>query len=1179
MPDKELPEFEHNNDDELTEPRYRVPDESTMAQDKRSGHDEPTYEQDPAVYNRTLSQETDEESEEVSRAANYTETADYDIADLERVQFADPLNPDNEEDIPFHLPKADSGGSGPTSDNRNNPNKMVTMPHFHEPGVPDAAKTLPGTGGLDPNPDMLPRADSSNAAKTVMNLPKAPAEVQRRQEPSISSAQGDMTMANPNLAADRYQRPPTQPRVQNAQGAYVPGPPQQKQGGQQQPQRNLPKRRRRRILGLRPGCLYMMIGLFMTFCGGLTITSLVVAAIFVPRIEEQWTAQVSGINSYRAFESTFYFDRHGNRLYEAFTEGRRDTITYDRLPESLINATVAIEDDSYWSNFGVDFASTVVAALNYFGSGQARVPGGSTITQQLVRNVLFDFNRRNEVSVNRKVEEIMLAMALTASRSKEDILTMYLNEIYYGNLAYGAQAAAQTFFGKNASELTLGEAALLAGLPQAPRDLNPLSADPVVQNRVYERWRLVLDLMVEEGYITIAQRDEALRQGLNFVVPDENDLVAPHFTIYAQNEFVNLMEELGTSPEIVAVGGYRVYTTLDQDVNNIALGAARTQVANLAGNNVSNAAVVVIQPISGQILAMVGSVDYNSQTIDGRFNAAIGLRQPGSTMKPFTYAAALERGMTPGDVLWDTPTEIGIPGQPMYIPRNYDGAFHGPMTIRRALANSFNIPAVQTLRMIGVDYLLQMMERVGISTLGMDASQYGLSLTLGGGEVSLVEYTNAYGVFANQGAYVPQTSILCIVNSDNNIVYQYENGCPANAGTFTASTVDRRGFGTQVMDPRIAFIITDIMSDNETRSEAMGARSALLTEGIGTSVKTGTTNDVKDNWTMGYTRNVVVGVWVGNNNGDPLRNSSGLTGAAPIWNSVMTSIYTTPGILDNFRVDGQLLPDIPNPPQGLVQQRICIHSSITDPSTGCPSQRNEWFLEGPAGVPDGSGNLVYQQQPPLAGQQQSTGTMQEVSPDVYRVVVFPLNPGLAASLQFNLGPGDIPPPAPRYCRVTPEMVGQAMSLGAQELVFVAGPATSQSDAVRAEEYARARNIAFLPTIDCWADAFTAGAGGGFGAPVVTAVITAPGNGQVVGNPVSIQGTVQFDSSQAEFWHLDIIGGQFGDWTPMGGAGTSSVINGEFFNGVIPPGTYRVRLRLIQGGNFLQQPYEVSFTVQ
>ncbi|MDQ7035259.1 MAG: transglycosylase domain-containing protein [Anaerolineae bacterium] len=646
------------------------------------------------------------------------------------------------------------------------------------------------------------------------------------------------------------------------------------------------------------------------------------------------------------------------------------------------------------------------------------VAGGSSITQQLVRNVLFDFERRNEVSVSRKVEEIMLAVALTASRDKEDIITLYLNEIYYGNLAYGAQAASQTFFGKDAVDLTLGEAALLAGLPQSPRDLDPLNPDPEVQNRIEQRWRLVLSEMVEEGYISAEESNAALRQGLNFITPDDNNLRAPHFTVYAQNEFVDLMEGLGYSPETVAVGGYRVYTTIDQEVNNVALGAARTQIGNMTANNVSNAAVVVIQPISGQILAMIGSIDYNSTTIDGRFNAAIGLRQPGSTMKPFTYAAALERGMTPGDVIWDTPTQIGIPGQPAYVPRNYDGAFHGPMNLRRALANSFNIPAVQTLRLVGVDYLLGMMQRVGVETLGTDASRYGLSLTLGGGEVSLIELTNAYGTFANQGAFVAPTSILCIVDSDNNIVYQYENGCPQNAGSFTASTVDRRGFGTQAIDPRIAYIITDILSDNTTRSEAMGARSALRTDGIGTAVKTGTTNDVKDNWTVGYTRNVVIGVWIGNNNGDPLRNSSGLTGAAPIWNSVMTSLYTRPGMLDAFRVDGQLLPDIPNPPQGLIQQRICIHSRITDPSSTCPVQSNEWFLNSPAGVPDGNGNMVYPQ-PVIGRQSQSTGTLQEISPDVYRALVFPLNPALAASLQFTLSPGDLPPPAPRYCRVPP----------------------------------------------------------------------------------------------------------------------------------------------------------------
>jgi hypothetical protein len=264
----------------------------------------------------------------------------------------------------------------------------------------------------------------------------------------------------------------------------------------------------------------------------------------------------------------------------------------------------------------------------------------------------------------------------------------------------------------------------------------------------------------------------------------------------------------------------------------------------------------------------------------------------------------------------------------------------------------------------------------------------------------------------------------------------------------------------------------------------------------------------------------------------------------------------------------------------MAQQRICLHSRVTDPATTCPVQFTEWFLEGPAGVPDENGNLVYPQVQSISQQQlNNSSTLQEISPDVYRALVFPLNPAIAAGLQFNLQPGDLPPPAPKYCRVTPEQAGQAQAVGAQELVFVAGPSTSHNDAVRAEEWARARNIAYLPTIECWPDAFSAGAGG-FGAPVTTAVITSPANGQTVNNPLTIVGTVQFDPSQAQFWHLDLIGGPFADWTPMGEPGYSSVVDGILFNGALTPGSYRVRLRLtLPDGSFLQQPYEVGFNIQ
>ncbi|MGB7339940.1 MAG: transglycosylase domain-containing protein [Phototrophicaceae bacterium] len=1116
----DLPEIDpENNDDEITEPRPRAQNMTeSMNLDAVRATDDPNYED----------------------------------------QVYDP-----DEDVPFKLPKLSNDEAvQPTVNPRHNPNAMPTMPHFREPGMVDPKITLAGTGGLDPNPDMMsPVPDPSHGQQTVMNMPKAPQQ-----------APAQMTQANPNTSDARYQRP-NNPTVQSAQGQYVPPPPQRQQRANDQKQ--LPPRRPRskKIMGLPAGCVYMFLGLMVTFCGGLTLLTAGAAAIFIPRIEAQWGSEVERVDGYRAFESTFYFDRYGNSLYESFIEGRRDVVRYDQFPVDLINASVSIEDDTFWSNIGIDIAATGVATLNFLGAGGERVPGGSTITQQVVRNILFTNEYRNEVSVTRKVEEIILALFLTQRRSKQDIMTLYLNEIYYGNLAYGAQAAAQTLFGKDVADLTLGESALLAGLPQAPSTLDPLNPDPEVQSRLFGRWRLVLDEMVEEGYITSAERSATLAQGLTFVERDANNLEAPHFTIYAQNEFEDLMTDIGFSPQDLTTGGFRIYTTLDQNVNNIALGAARTQIANIANRNASNAAVVVIQPLTGQIIGMVGSIDYNNDAIDGNVNVTISLRQPGSTMKPFTYAAAMELGMTAGDVLWDTPVEVPQAGQAPYVPVNYDRSFHGPMTIRRALANSYNIPAVQALRLTGVDYLLNMMDRVGVSTL-TDPSRYGISLTLGGGEVSLLELTNAYGVFANVGTYVPPTSILCVIDSNDNIVYQYEGGCPQGAGTFTSNTIDRRGFGEQVLDPRIAFTITDILSDNAARSPAMGGNSPLNTPSIGTAAKTGTTNDIKDNWTIGYTRNVVIGVWVGNNNGDPMVNSSGLTSAAPIWNSIMTSIYNNASALDVFRSDGQLLPDIPNPPQGVSLVQICDVRSISDGATGCPRATNEWLLDSPAYVPDGNGNLVTPQQP-LARSSQSDNVT-EISPDIYRTLAYRLNPGIAAGLQFNLQPGDLPPPAPLYCRVPQSLQGQALGAGASDQVFIAPPNTSHNDRVRAETWAQQNGFAMLPTIDCWDGAFDAGVN--FGSGIVTAAITSPTSGQTVGNPLSIIGTVQFDNSQADFWHLDIIGGNFADWTPMGNAGYNNVNNGELFTGFLDSGSYRVRLRLSKDGNMVQQPYEVSFVV-
>ncbi len=1063
------------------------------------------------------------------------------------------MPPVRDTDVPFNLPYAEDLQS--PSDRRNDPHQMVTMPIFKEPGVTDPKKTLAGSGGLDPNPDMPYDSERTVANMPVVTMP--------------SSAQNPNTV--PTSVDPRFQRPQNAPNIQNAQGSYTPPPPAPVK-------KPLPQHRPspRRVAGLPMGCLYGFIGLVLTMCGGLTLLVVVAAAVFIPYIEERWSGEIDRVDNYQAFQSTFVYDRYGSQLFEAFGEGRRSTVSYDKFPQDLINATIAIEDGSFRSNLGIDVPATTVAFFQFVGAGGSDdTAGGSTITQQLVRNVLFDPEKRAERSVQRKLEEILLAVLLTQRRTKDDILALYLNEIYYGNLSYGAQTASQTFFGKDVQNLTLGEAALLAGLPQAPANLDPLNPDPNVQNAVYTRWRLVLDEMVDKGFITAQQRDEAFSQGLSFN-PPQTSLKAPHFTVYAQREFERLMVSLGYTPDQVARGGYMIFTTIDQNVNDIALQAARSQVASLAGNRVSNAAVLVMKPLTGEILGMVGSIDYNSTTIDGRVNVTTAFRQPGSTMKAFTYAAAMERGMTPADVLWDTRTEIGIAGQPLYTPVNYDRTFHGPMNMRRALANSYNIPAVQTIRMAGVDYLLQFLQRFGVETLGNDASRYGLSLTLGGGELSLVELLNGYNVFANLGSYVRPTAILCVLNAETRqIIYQYENGCPQ--GTETPQTVNRQGFGKQVLDPRIAYIITDILSDNVARSPAMGTNSPLRTVNIESAVKTGTTDDFKDNWTVGYTSNVSVGVWVGNNDGTPMANVSGLAGAAPIWNTVMSNIYGNPARLNAFAVGGQLRPDKPAAPGGISIRQMCDVRRVSDPSPTCPTL-NEWAFDGGVGIPDENGNLVYQPLP----QQPQFGDfyIQDMGSGVYRALVVAIPPQTGASIQLGYNPaaGEKQPPAPKYCLVP---VGfPTESFGTQDLVFISLPNTSQGDGVEAERYAQSNNLATLPRIACPQD--IAGLVGG-GDGLSTAFITSPANGQDVTGVVAILGTASFDTSQVAYYLLQIRGGLFPDWTQIETTYSNPVVNGQLstlFSDALQDGQYGLRLVLVgRDNNIVLTPYEITINVR
>jgi 1A family penicillin-binding protein len=946
-------------------------------------------------------------------------------------------------------------------------------------------------------------------------------------------------------------------------------------------------RRGRRGCAVGPGCIFGCIGVVGVMMLGFLITTLLVYDHYSRRLESQ-VAKLKNLSDYQSFQTTIIYDRHGNDLYEVFDEGRRTTIPLSQVPQSLIDATIAIEDDTFYQNRGIDIPGIVRAGWQYLRYGYI-VSGGSTITQQLIRNVLFTEEYRSERTLNRKLDEALLAVILTQRRSKDEILDLYLNEIYYGHLAYGIEAAAQTYFGKPAAQLTLGESALLAGLPQAPADLDPLNPDPEIQRRVMERRKLVLDLMARDGYITRAEADAAYAEPLSFVSPDIRLESAPHLVVYARSELENLLvSQLGLSEDeiknLIARGGLRVYTTVDMEYQHLAENVARQQVAQLKdAHHMTNAAVIVLRPDTGEILAMVGSVNYNDVSIDGNVNVTIAARQPGSAMKPFTYAAAMEKGLTAADIIWDTETHIGIPGQPMYSPVDYDNAFHGPVRMREALANSYNIPAVQTLRQVGVDYLLWMMHRVGVTSLSSDPSHYGLSLTLGGGEVTPLELTNAYAVLANGGVYVPSTSIDCVTDSSGDILYEYERSCPSSAH-LTDKSKSVLAEGRQVIDPRIAFVISTILADNNARTPAMGANSPLYTPGIPTSVKTGTTNDFKDNWTVGFTRNVAIGVWAGNTDNTAMVNVSGLQGAAPIWHDVMTGIYGNPALLD---VLGSRLPDDQHlqPPGGVYQRQICniSRTALRDPATTCTPGYNEWFLDSPAAIPDPNGNLIAPAPSPVPPTSANGPQLTVVEPGLIRTYVFPVAPDLANAIAATDTSGHTVPP--RYCLVPIEVA--SVVPGVQEQLFIAPPAIEE-DAFYARLWAQTNGVAILPQFACNEQMLQAQPqASGNVAPGVTAYIASPTPGQTyaAGQQIDVIGTATWASGQAQFYKVEIRGGPFPDWTTLGDvnnwknrSGVSNDVLESIMGGALPPGGYQVQLVVVAPDGNVLAVQQSSFNV-
>ncbi len=618
--------------------------------------------------------------------------------------------------------------------------------------------------------------------------------------------------------------------------------------------------------------------------------------------------------------SSRILDRNGRLLYEIADPhaGRHVPVPLEEVPLFCRQATIATEDADFYTNPGVDVRGILRALWINLRGGEV-LAGGSTITQQVARNLLLSPQERSQRTLLRKLRESILAWRIAQTFTKDEILALYLNEVYYGNLAYGLEAAARTYFGKSVRELSLAECALLAGLPQSPASYDPLT-NP---DQARKRQRVVLGLMVEQGYITPEQAELAARERLHFAATPF-PIEAPHFVMFV---WAWLEREFGA--EALYAGGLVVTTTLDLDLQHTAEDAIRRHLARLAQaseesglREVNNAALVALDPQTGAILAMVGSPDYFNPAIDGAVNATLALRQPGSAIKPLTYAAAFTPDadgrplLTPASAILDVrtafPTREGLP----YVPQNYDHRFHGPVSAREALAQSLNVPAVRVLQMVGVDRLVALAADLGMTSFGT-GERFGLALTLGGGEVRLLELTAAYAAFASGGHRVDPFAVLEVRDARGQLRYRA-----------------RPAPGPQVLDPRVAYLITDILSDDRARAPAFGTGS-VLSLSRPAAAKTGTSSDWRDNWTVGYTPQLVAGVWVGNADGRPMRDVSGVEGAGPIWRDFMERALR-----------GQ--PAVPfTEPPGLERVRVCVPSGLL-PTPLCPRTREELFIAGTA---------------------------------------------------------------------------------------------------------------------------------------------------------------------------------------------------------------------------------------
>jgi penicillin-binding protein 1C len=623
--------------------------------------------------------------------------------------------------------------------------------------------------------------------------------------------------------------------------------------------------------------------------------------------------------------STHILARDGRELYEITDPaGANHTfVALAQIPLACQQATIATEDANFYQNPGVDLSGILRAVWINLQGGET-LAGGSTITQQVARNTLLDPQERSQRTLRRKLRESILAWRLSTQYSKAQILELYLNQTYYGNLAYGLEAAATTYFGRGVTELSVGQCALLAGLPQAPALYDPLTQP----SAALKRRSVVLGLMQKSGYLDAATMEQAQQEPVQ-LASASFPVQAPHFAFWVWQQLEQMF------PPEVLYSGLTITTTLDLDLTRKAEDLIQQQLLRLGERDGGKAplggALVAIDPANGQILAMVGSPDYFDSSHSGAVNMAVAQRQPGSTLKPLTYAAAFDPALcgewenpdawwvvaphcpwTPATVLLDVRSAFVTREGTSYVPQNYDRAFHGPVRVREALGGSLNIPAVQALDSLGLSQLLRIATRMGITTFG-DSERYGLALTLGGGEVRLLDLTAVYATFAAGGLHLPPSFLLEVRSANGEILHAWQ-----------APPSER------VLDERVAWLISDILSDNSARLATFGPYS-LLNIGRPAAVKTGTTTDFRDNWTMGYTPNLAVGVWVGNPNNDPMEGISGVEGAAPIWHDFMRVALQASPVQAFVQ------------PTGIVQAEVCALSGLL-PTEYCPHRVLESFI-------------------------------------------------------------------------------------------------------------------------------------------------------------------------------------------------------------------------------------------